>query len=151
MKNKKFLIGGAIVAGGLLFLYLRKRNAQNTEDNPPIGAGEGTGATGGSGSGTGSGTGAGSGSGSGSGTGTSTTTSTTPPANVTKLTNLEANTRVLKACGVKPPSYRKQARNLWDDCKDRTKASLRQQGLISFNGLDEQNSSNLDFDGGIQD
>ncbi len=150
MKNKKLLIGGAILAGGLLFLYMRKKNAQ-TEDETPVDTGAGSGSGSGSGAGSGSGSGSGSGAGTGSTTNPPTTSTTNPPANVVKLTNLEANTRVLKACGVKPPSYRKQARNLWDDCKDRTKASLRQQGLISFNGLDEQNSSNLDFDGGIQD
>ena len=50
-----------------------------------------------------------------------------------------------------PPSFQRKKRNLWDDCKDRTKADLRGQGLISFNGMDENNTSGLDFDGNIID
>ena len=147
MKNKKLLIGGAIAVGAVLFLYLRKKKA-NTEDESPVDTGAGTGS--GTGTGAGSGAGTGSGAGSGAGTGTTTTTTTTG-ASTTKLSNFEVNTRVIKACGITPPSFRKQARNNWEVCKDKTKAELRSQGLISFNGLDEQNSSGLDFDGSIQD
>jgi hypothetical protein len=147
MKNKKLLIGGAIAVGAVLFLYLRKKKAE-TQDEAPVDTGAGSG----SGSGTGAGTGTGTGTGSGSGTGTTTTTTTTTTGTSTaKLSNFEVTSRVLKACGVTPPSFRKQARNNWDNCKDKLKAELRSQGLISFNGLDDENTSHLDFDGGIQD
>lgn len=145
MKNKKLLIGGAIAVGAVLFLYLRKKKAE-TQDEAPVDTGAGSG----SGSGSGTGTGTGTGTGAGTGTGTTTTTTTTG-ASTPKLSNFEVNTRVLKACGVTPPSFRKQARNNWDNCKDKLKAELRSQGLISFNGLDDENTSHLDFDGGIQD
>ena len=144
MKNKNLLIGGAVVVGGLLFFYLRKRKAENAET--PIDT-EGTGA----GSGTGAGAGAGAGSGSGTGgSGTTTPTKDTPVV-TSKLSNFEVNNRVFKDCGLMPPSFKRKARNRWDECKDKTKAGLRQQGLISFNGLIEDNSSLLDFDGNIVD
>jgi hypothetical protein len=152
MKNKKLLIGGAVLVGGLLFLYFRnKRNAENAETPVDTGEGSGTGGSGTGGSGTGgSGTG-----GSGGGTPTTTTTTTispnSSPTSTSKLSNFEVNSRVLKSCGLMPPSFKKNKRNQWDDCKDRTKAELRSQGLISFNGLIEDNSSRLDFDGNIVD
>jgi hypothetical protein len=151
MKNKNLLIGGAVVVGGLLFFYFR--NKRNAEAGTPVDTGMGGSGTGGSGTG-GSGTG-GSGTGGGAGTGTETGagtgTSTTNPTAVSKLSNFEVNTRVLKSCGLMPPSFKKNKRNQWDDCKDKTKAELRSQGLISFNGLSEDNSSRLDFDGNIVD
>jgi len=145
MKNKKLLIGGAVVAGALLFLYFRNKNANGIDQqlkDEGLGGGSGTGTT------TTTGTGI--------GTGTTTTTQTgtgVSGASVTptQLSKLEVETRVFKACGVKPPSFKKQARNLYDDCKDRTKANLKSQGLISFNGELEQNSIRLDFDGNIVD
>ena len=149
MKNKKLLIGGAVVVGGLLFFYLRKKRAENSETPVDTGAGAGAGA--------GSGTG---GSGTGGGvtpTPTPTPTPTSTPtgagagASTSKLSNFEVNSRVLKSCGLMPPSFKKNKRNQWDDCKDKTKAELRSQGLISFNGLVEDNSSRLDFDGNIVD
>lgn len=155
MKNKNLLIGGAVVVGGLLFFYLRsKRNSDN--ETRSIGADSGSGSGAGTGSGTttttGSGSGAGTGTGTGAGSGTSTTTTTTTTGagtSISKLSNFEVNTRVLKACGIMPPSFKKNKRNQWDDCKDKTKAELRGQGLISFNGLSEGGSRGLDFDGGI--
>jgi hypothetical protein len=128
MKNKKLLIGGAVVAGALLFLYFRNKNSNSgDEDLKDVGLGSGTGSTT---TGTGTGTGA------GTGTTTTTTTTTGTSAGVapTQLSKLEVETRVFKACGVKPPSFKRQARNLYDDCKDRTKATLKSQGLISFDG-----------------
>lgn len=152
MKNKNLLIGGAVVVGGLLFFYLRKRKAENAEtpiDTEGTGAGSGAGAGTGAGSRAGAGAGAGSGSGTG-GSGTTTTTKDTPVV-TSKLSNFEVNNRVFKDCGLMPPSFKRKARNRWDECKDKTKAGLRQQGLISFNGLIEDNSSLLDFDGNIVD
>jgi len=146
MKNKKLLIGGAIAVGAVLFLYLRKKKAE-TQDEAPVDTGAGSG----SGTGAGTGTGTGSGAGTGTGTGTTTTTTTTTGASTAKLSNFEVTSRVLKSCGVTPPSFRKQARNNWEVCKDKLKSELRSQGLISFNGLDDENTSHLDFDGGIQD
>lgn len=150
MKNKKLLIGGAVLVGGLLFFYFRnKRNAENAETPVDTGAGAGSGS--GSGSGAGSGTGTGTGAGAGGGTTTTTTTATGAGASTQKLSKFEVDTRVLKSCGLMPPSFKKNKRNQWDDCKDKTKADLRSQGLISFNGLSEDNSSRLDFDGNIVD
>jgi hypothetical protein len=159
MKNKNLLIGGAVVVGGLLFFYFRNKRATDNGEERSIGAGSGSGSgsgngttttgtgtgTGGSGSGTTTTTttGAGAGTGTGAGTGAGTSTS--------KLSNFEVNARVLKSCGLMPPSFKKNKRNQWDDCKDRTKAELRSQGLISFNGLVEEKSSRIDFDGNIVD
>jgi hypothetical protein len=135
MKNKKLLIGGAVVAGALLFLYFRNKNSNGgDEDLKDVGLGSGTGSTT-----TGTGT--------GTGTGTTTTTTTGTSAGVapTQLSKLEVETRVFKACGVKPPSFKRQARNLYDDCKDRTKATLKSQGLISFDGSFDSERGVLDF------
>jgi len=151
MKNKNLLIGGAVVVGGLLFFYFRNKRGTDNGEERSIGAGSGSGS--GSGSGTTT-TGAGTGTG-GSGSGTTTTTTTGAGAgagtSTSKLSNFEVNARVLKSCGLMPPSFKKNKRNQWDDCKDRTKAELRSQGLIPFNGLSEDNSSRLDFDGNIVD
>ena len=154
MKNKKLLIGGAVLVGGLLFFYFRnKRNAENAETPVDTGAGSGTGSGSGAGAGAGSGTGTSTGAGAGGGTTTTTTTAnpTGAGASTQKLSKFEVDTRVLKSCGLMPPSFKKNKRNQWDDCKDKTKADLRSQGLISFNGLSEDNSSRLDFDGNIVD
>jgi hypothetical protein len=147
MKNKKLLIGGAVVAGALLFFYFRnKQSNAEDQDLKDIGLGEGVG------SGTGSTGSTGTGVVSGSSTTTTTTTtgsgSTTPP--ITQLTKFELEARMLKACGVRP-LVKGARRNLYNDCLAREKAILRQQGLISFNGEMEQNSSRLDFDGNIVD
>jgi hypothetical protein len=130
MKNKKLLIGGAVVAGALLFLYFRNKNS-NAEDQDlkDLGVGVGSGSGSGTGStttGTGTGTGAGTGAGAGAGSG-----STTPPT--TQLTKLELEARMLKSCGVRP-LVKGARRNLYNDCLLREKAILRQHGLISFDG-----------------
>jgi hypothetical protein len=160
MKNKNLLIGGAVVVGGLLFFYFRNKSTTDNGEERSIGGGSGSGSgTGGSGAGTGAGTGTG-GSGSGSGTTTTTTTgagagagTTTPPKGTTtaNLTPFEVNKRLLGRCGVRPPSFLKNQVNNYDVCKDTFKAELRSQGLIPFNGLSEDNSSRLDFDGNIVD
>jgi hypothetical protein len=150
MKNKNLLIGGAVVAGALLFLYFRNKQS-NGEDqdlkDAELGGGVGSG-TGLTTTGTGTTTGAGSGS-TTTTTGTGTTKTGTP---TTQLSKFEVESRVFKSCGLKPPSFKRQARNLWDDCKDRTKANLKSQGLISFNGMmEENNTRGLDFGGNIID
>ena len=158
MKNKNLLIGGAVVVGGLLFFYFRNKRGTDNGEERSIGAGSGSGS--GSGSGTTT-TGAGTGTG-GSGSGTTTTTTTgagagagtsTPPKGTTtaNLTPFEVNKRLLGRCGVRPPSFLKNQVNNYDVCKDTFKAELRSQGLIPFNGLSEDNSSRLDFDGNIVD
>jgi len=145
MKNKNLLIGGAVVVGGLLFFYFRnKRNAETSVDMG-VGAGVGTGA------GTGTGTGISKEDGKGEVMPITSQPSTSTATPTSKLSNFEVNSRVLKSCGLMPPSFKKNKRNQWDDCKDRTKAELRSQGLISFNGLSEDNVSRLDFDGNIVD
>lgn len=162
MKNKNLLIGGAVVVGGLLFFYFRNKRSTDNGEERSIGDGNVSGSGSGSGSGTNTtttGTGTGTGTtttttttGTGTGTGTSTTeTGTGTGTSTSKLSNFEVNARVLKSCGLMPPSFKKNKRNQWDDCKDRTKADLRSQGLISFNGMDENNASGLDFDGNIID
>jgi hypothetical protein len=152
MKNKNLLIGGAVVVGGLLFFYLRKKRAESLET--PVDTGTGS-TEKGMGMST-SGSGIVSGNGTTAPTTTTTTTTPTPPstgAGVTKtqLSKFEVDMRVFKDCGIAPPSFNKKGRNRWDDCKDKTKAGLRSQGLISFNGLSEDNTSRLDFDGNIVD
>ena len=165
MKNKNLLIGGAVVVGGLLFFYLRNKRSTDNAEERSIGAGSaGSGAGGIGGMGAGSGTG---GSGGGSVSPTPPTGTTTPPTGTTppptgttppptgtstqKLTPFEVNVRVLGRCGARPASFRRQAVNNYDACKDTFKAELRSQGLISFNGLSEDNTSRLDFDGNIID
>ena len=159
MKNKNLLIGGAVVVGGLLFFYFRnKRNAENAGTSLDAGTGSTE-----KGMGMGMGT-------SGSGMGTGTTPSSTPSsapsstpssapsststsagASIPQLTSFEVNTRLLGRCGIKPPNALKNQRNNWDACKDKFKDELRSQGLISFNGMVEDNRSRLDFDGNIVD
>jgi len=140
MKNKKLLIGGAVVAAALLFFYFRnKQSSGEDQDLKDVGLGSG-GSTGTTPTPTGTPT--------PTPTGTAGAGASVTP---TQLSKFEVETRVFKECGVKPPSFKKQARNLYDDCKDRTKANLKSQGLISFNGELEQNSSRLDFDGNIVD
>ena len=157
MKNKNLLIGGAVVVGGLLFFYFRNKRSTDNGEERSIGGGNGSGAGSGAGSGTttttttGSGAGTGTGTGTGAGTGTGTGAGTGTGTPTSKLSNFEVNARVLKSCGLMPPSFKKNKRNQWDDCKDRTKADLRSQGLIPFNGMVEDNRSGLDFDGNIVD
>jgi hypothetical protein len=70
---------------------------------------------------------------------------TAPPTSTSapiQLNNLEVEKRIFTACGIKPSGLFKERRNQWDNCKDRTKADLRTQGLISFDG-----DFYTDFDG----
>lgn len=152
MKNKNLLIGGAVLIG--IVLYLRSRNkANDTDETRSVDAGGGLGGVGGGAMAQENGGGA------VMQTGQPVvvaqpkkTPPATPPATPTsQLSKFEVDTRVFKSCGIMPPSFQRKKRNLWDDCKDRTKADLRSQGLISFNGMDENNASGLDFDGNIID
>ena len=152
MKNKNLLIGGAVLIG--IVLYLRSRNkANDTDETRSVDAGGGLGGVGGGAMAQENGGGA------VMQTGQPVvvaqpkkTPPATPPATPTsQLSKFEVDTRVFKSCGIMPPSFQRKKRNLWDDCKDRTKADLRGQGLISFNGMDENNTSGLDFDGNIID
>ena len=152
MKNKNLLIGGAVLIG--IILYLRSRNkANDTDETRSVDAGGGLGGVGGGAMAQENGGGA------VMQTGQPVvvaqpkkTPPATPPATPTsQLSKFEVDTRVFKSCGIMPPSFQRKKRNLWDDCKDRTKADLRSQGLISFNGMDENNASGLDFDGNIID
>jgi len=70
---------------------------------------------------------------------------TTPASTTTKLNNLEVEKRIFTACGIKPTGLFKERRNQWDNCKDRTKANLKAQGLISFSG-DRYSNMSSDFD-----
>jgi len=70
---------------------------------------------------------------------------TTPASTTIKLNNLEVEKRIFTACGIKPSGLFKERRNQWDDCKDRTKANLKAQGLISFSG-DRYSNMSSDFD-----
>ena len=57
---------------------------------------------------------------------------------------------MLKSCGVRPINAKSPRRKLYNECLQREKDILRQQGLISFNGMmEENNTSGLDFDGNI--
>jgi hypothetical protein len=151
MKNKNLLIGGAVLIG--IILYLRSRNkANDTDETRSVDAGGGLGGVGGGAMAQENGGGA------VMQTGQPVVVAQpkkTPPPSATpttQLTRLEVEKRVFDSCGLKPPSFKRQARNLWDDCKDRTKANLKSQGLISFNGMmEENNTSGLDFDGNIID
>ena len=152
MKNKNLLIGGAVLIG--IVLYLRSRNkANDTDETRSVDAGGGLGGVGGGAMAQENGGGA------VMQTGQPVVVAQpkkTPPATPTatptsQLSKFEVDTRVFKSCGIMPPSFQRKKRNLWDDCKDRTKADLRGQGLISFNGMDENNTSGLDFDGNIID
>lgn len=148
MKNKNLLIGGAVLIG--IILYLRSRNKANeTDETRSVDAGGGLGGVGGGAMAQENGGGA--------------VMQTSQPVVVaqpkkqppatptTQLTRLEVEKRVFDSCGLKPPSFQKRKRNLYDECKDRTKANLKAQGLISFNGMDENSVSGLDFDGNIID
>ncbi len=150
MKNKNLLIGGGVVVAGLLFFYLRKKRSESAET--PLDEGTGGSGTGGSGTG-GSGTPSPTPNPTPSPTSTPSPTASpnASPTPTTQLSKFEVDMRVLKSCGLAPPSFKKQARNRWDECKDKTKAELRSQGLISFNGMIEDNRSRLDFDGNIVD
>ena len=78
--------------------------------------------------------------------GTSTPLASTPASTTTKLTNLEVEKRIFTACGIKPSGLFKERRNQWDNCKDRTKANLKAQGLISFDGMSSYSNMSSDFD-----
>ena len=71
---------------------------------------------------------------------------TTPASTTTKLNNLEVEKRIFTACGIKPTGLFKERRNQWDNCKDRTKANLKAQGLISFDGMNTYSNMTSDFD-----
>jgi len=77
-----------------------------------------------------------------------TPTASTPTASTpkTKLSNLEVERRIFTACGMKPTGLFKERRNQWDNCKDRTKANLKSQGLISFDGMDTYSYMTSDFE-----
>jgi hypothetical protein len=150
MKNKNLLIGGAVLVG--IILYLRSRNkANDTDETRSVDAGGGLGGVGGGAIAKENGGGA------VMQTGQPVMVAPVkpkPPVSATptsQLSKFEVDTRVFKSCGIMPPSFQRKKRNQWDDCKDRTKAELRNQGLISFNGMNENNASGLDFDGNIID
>lgn len=73
----------------------------------------------------------------------SSTPSTTPTSTQIQLSKTEVDKRVLKACGIRPSGLFAEKRNRWDNCKDETKANLKSQGLISFDG------AYMDFDGDL--
>jgi hypothetical protein len=64
----------------------------------------------------------------------------------TKLSKLQVEKRIFTACGMKPTGLFKERRNQWDNCKDRTKANLKSQGLISFDGMDTYSYMTSDFE-----
>ena len=147
MKNKNLLIGGAVLIGIILYLRSRKTN----DESRSVDAGGGLGGVGGGAMAQENGGGAVMQTGQ---TQVVAQPKRTPPSSqtpTTQLTRLEVERRVFDSCGLKPPSFQKRKRNLYDECKDRTKANLKAQGLISFNGLDENSASGLDFDGNIID
>ena len=81
-----------------------------------------------------------------SSTPTSTPSSTpakSPTSTQIQLSKSEVEKRVLKACGIKPSGLFAEKRNRYDKCKDETKANLKSQGLISFDG------EYMDFDGDL--
>ena len=143
MKNKNLLIGGGVLAVILLFVYFRNRqnaNGEDTMDTKDIDGGLGassTNATQPTSQSTAS-------------TTSQSTTETTKATPTTQLTKFELEARMLKSCGVRP-IVKGARRNLYNACLQREKAILRQQGLISFNGMDENSASGLDFDGNIID
>jgi hypothetical protein len=135
MKNKNLLIGGGVLAVILLFVYFRNRqssNGEDTMDTRDIDGGLGTSST------------------SATQPTSQSTTETTKATPTTQLTKFELEARMLKSCGVRP-IVKGARRNLYNACLEREKAILRQQGLISFNGMDENSASGLDFDGNIID
>lgn len=67
----------------------------------------------------------------------------TPTSTQIQLSKTEVDKRVLKACGIRPSGLFAEKRNRWDNCKDETKANLKSQGLISFDG------AYMDFDGDL--
>ena len=135
MKNKNLLNGGGVLAVILLFVYFRNRqssNGEDTMDTRDIDGGLGTSST------------------SATQPTSQSTTETTKATPTTQLTKFELEARMLKSCGVRP-IVKGARRNLYNACLEREKAILRQQGLISFNGMDENSASGLDFDGNIID
>jgi hypothetical protein len=68
------------------------------------------------------------------------------PTPKTQLGRLEVEKRIFTACGIKPTGLFAGRRNQWDECKDRTKANLKAQGLISFDGMSSYSNMSSDFD-----
>ena len=142
MKNKNLLIGGGVLAVILLFVYFRNRQNANGEDVMDTKDVDGSGMNM-------STTSATQPTSQSTSQTTSQTTKTTP---TTQLTKFELEKRMLKSCGVRPINAKGARRRLYNECLQREKAILRQQGLISFNGMmEENNTSGLDFDGNIID
>jgi hypothetical protein len=138
MKNKKmiYIVGGLAVLAIGYYVYKKRKTTETPNEN-----------VGGDISGSGSGTtkpvepistp---------SATPTSTPSSTpakSPTSTQIQLSKGEVEKRVLKACGIRPSGAFKEKRNRWDNCKDETKANLKSQGLISFDG------AYMDFDGDL--
>jgi hypothetical protein len=73
----------------------------------------------------------------------SSTPAKSPTSTQIQLSKSEVEKRVLKTCGIRPSGAFKEKRNRWDNCKDETKANLKSQGLISFDG------EYMDFDGDL--
>jgi hypothetical protein len=148
MKNKNLLIGGAVLIG--IILYLRSRNKANESETRSVDAGGGLGGVGGGAMAQENGGGA------VMQTGQPVVVAQpkkTPPPSATpttQLTKLELEARMLKSCGVRP-LVKGARRDLYERCLAEQKAILRQQGLISFNGMDENNARGLDFGGNIID
>ena len=146
MKNKNLLIGGGVLAVILLFVYFRNRqnaNGEDTMDTRDLDSGLGTSST----SATQPTSQSTASTASTASQSTSETTKTTP---TTQLTKFELEARMLKSCGVRP-LVKGARRNLYNECLAREKAILREQGLISFNGMNENSASGLDFGGNIID
>jgi len=59
---------------------------------------------------------------------------TSPTPTPIQLSNNEVDKRVRQNCGFQPASFQTERRRAWNNCKDNFKASLRAQGLISFDG-----------------
>ena len=59
---------------------------------------------------------------------------TSPTPTPIQLSNNEVDKRVRQNCGFQPASFMTERRRAWNNCKDNFKASLRAQGLISFDG-----------------
>jgi hypothetical protein len=77
-----------------------------------------------------------------------TSTASTPTASTpkTKLTKNEVEKRLFKKCGVKPLLNIKGSVQKYENCKNSFKNNLRQQGLISFDGMDTYSYMTSDFE-----
>lgn len=142
MKNKNLLIGGGILAAIVLFVYFRNRQSANGEDimgtkELDINSGAPS-----------------SGIPANPQNSQPTTQPTTQPTKdlpITQLTKFELEARMLRSCGVRPVNPKGARRRLYNECLERQKAILRQQGLISFNGMNENGGLRLDFGNNIVD